>query len=367
MDGPERRRIRVLRLTPSIGETSAPYNQFSLAACDRQDITLCTYFRPGISVPEQMNLFAGDGSLAGFLRALRAALTTHRYDVIHAHLPNVSFLTLLGIMATNRRLMRYTVHTVHSSFSNYGLKNRLMLAPVLAFYRRVVFCSRSSLDSFPVAFRRLAGRRACVVQNGVDVDRIDRSVGIISEYGSDRPFRVVSIGRLIPLKQPLSILSAFRAAGGDAGELVFVGEGNLREQIVAESRRLGLETRVIITGLIERDSVYKQLATADLFVSASIVEGLPVSVLEAMACRCPVVLSDIPPHREIAEAVGSIPLVAPGDMQGFAREIQAYREMLVDERLAIGEACRRAVVAKFSLSMMHKRYDEVYAQIVAGE
>ena len=85
------------------------------------------------------------------------------------------------------------------------------------------------------------------------------------------------------------------------------------------------------------------------------------------ACRCPVLLSDIPPHREIAEGVDFIPLIQPDDEAGFAREIRKFREMPISERTGIGQKCRKLVEERFSLPAMHSRYAEVYVQITGNQ
>lgn len=355
----------VLRLVLSISETSAPHNQFALALSNRYDITICSYFRANIPVPQSLTLFEGDGSLRGFFRALKAALDHKSYDIIHSHSPHVGFLFLVTSVSMQRKTTHPTVHTVHSSYPNYKFRNRLMLIPVFALFRRIVFCSHSSLESFPKFFRRLADDRACVVQNGVDLARIDRAIENSPKRLQSEIFRVVTIGRLITIKRPMSVLHAFQRTGDQASELVFIGEGNLRGLLIAESEKLGLYKRAQITGLIKREAVYEHLAKADLFVSASSVEGLPVSVLEAMASRCPVILSDIPPHREIASGADFIPLIHPDDIEGMAREIERFRQMSSSERAEIGEKCRKIVEERFGLSTMHRRYEEIYAQVMA--
>jgi glycosyltransferase involved in cell wall biosynthesis len=83
-----------------------------------------------------------------------------------------------------------------------------------------------------------------------------------------------------------------------------------------------------------------------------------------MACRCPVILSDIPPHREIAEGVDFIPLIQPDDVAGFAREIRRFREMSPVERAGIGGKCRKLVEEQFSLEAMHTGYEVIYTQII---
>lgn len=354
----------VLHLLLAITETSAPYNEHCLSLAGKRDITICTYFRSDIAPPREIGLFEGDNSLAGFFRALRGALGAKEYDIVHAHTPHVGFLFLIA-NAIDREYVRSTVFTVHSSYRklNYKLRNRLMLIPVFARFQKVVCCSQASYDSFPWFFKRLAGDRLCTVQNGMNIDRVDRVIGNSHPRPRSSDFVITSVGRLIEIKNPLCVLSAFQQCADQASRLVFVGEGPMRDLLVTKRRKSGLEERVELTGLMPRDRVYERLANTDLFISASRGEGLPVAVLEAMACRCPVLLSDIPPHREIAGGT-DLPLIHPDDVAGFAREIRRFRQMSPAERAEIGERGRKLVEERFSLATMHQKYDQVYAQLL---
>jgi glycosyltransferase involved in cell wall biosynthesis len=178
---------------------------------------------------------------------------------------------------------------------------------------------------------------------------------------------VVSVGRLIQVKNPHSALRAFQQSDDQTSRLEFIGEGYLRDALVTESKAHGLGGRVVITGLIPRERVYEHLMKADVFVSTSRVEGLPVAVIEAMACRRPVLLSDIPAHREIAAGANFIPLIGSDDVDGFAREIKRFRQMPALERARIGDKCRKIVEQRFSLTTMHAGYEAVYAQVLGRD
>lgn len=353
--------ISILRLVLSIGETNAAYNQFSLALSDTYDITLCTFFVPDVKPPESITVFGGDNSFIGFFRALKYALAAKEYEIIHAHTPHVGFLFLMFTMFKSRKPMSATFFTLHTSFPNYKLRHKLLSVPVFAFFQRIVCCSQASYDSLPTLYKRLASGGLYVIRNGVDIDRIDHVVGDKRQYLHSDRFSVATVGRLIDLKNPLSALSAFHQAADPDSRLKFIGDGHLRDLLLIKRDAFGRREQVELTGLIRREEVYKDLSKTDLFVSTSRVEGLPVAVLEAMACRCPVVLSDIAAHREIAEGVDFIPLIHPDDVEGLANEIRKVRRMPVAEVAEIGEKCRKLVEERFSLSSMHKAYHELYA------
>lgn len=356
-------KLKVLRLLLTVEETSAPYNQFSRAWANKQKITICTFFPPKIVVDESIMLYSGEGSISGYWRVLRKALADGCYDVIHSHSPHVGFLLVLMCLVTDFKLLRIAVYTVHSSYANYKLRNRLMMLPIFGCMQAIVCCSNASLSSFPSLYKRLGGERLQVIQNGVDLERIQQATHPFSITSDSHPFRLLTVGRLIPLKRPLFLLKVLHQSASSISELVFVGEGSLQAQVEAEITALALDSRVRLTGLLPREAVYKQMQAADVFISVSTIEGLPVAVLEAMANKCPVILSNIPAHAEVAEGVDFIPLIDLDDRQGFTKEIDRFVQMDEADRLAIGEACCRLAQAKFSLQAMYEKYQALYVEI----
>jgi capsular polysaccharide biosynthesis protein len=259
--------------------------------------------------------------------------------------------------------MASAVYTVQNSYQNYRRRSRFVLYPIFATFSRIIVCSNAALGTMPSSLKRLARRRIRVVQNAVDMERIDRTMAAAGGRRSYGGFTVASVGRLIDVKNPGTLMEAFERGAGDDSWLFYVGEGKLRSRLERRAESGGLARRVAFTGLVGRDDVYRYMTAADVCVSTSRGEGLPVAVLEAMACACPVVLSDIPPHREIAEGANFIPLVDPDDVEGFAEEIRRFHQMPPERRAAIGARCRRLVRERFGLPRMHAGIQEVYDEV----
>jgi glycosyltransferase involved in cell wall biosynthesis len=197
----------------------------------------------------------------------------------------------------------------------------------------------------------------------VDLSRIDRVLEQQERRGRTNAFIVVSVGRLIAIKNPCVVLEGVLRGVRPTARLSFVGEGPLEEQLRARAESGPSDLSIELTGLVPRELVYKRLARSDLFVSASLSEGLPVAVLEAMACRCPVVLSDIAAHRDSVGDADFIPLIHPNDVSGFATEVSRFQAMSPLERAQIGDCCRALVEKRFSLAATHEQYEAVYRQV----
>jgi len=137
-----------------------------------------------------------------------------------------------------------------------------------------------------------------VVKCGIDLQAFpERAVQ------PNRPVpRIISVARLSPEKGHVILLEALRMLRdqGVACELQIVGAGPFEDSIRSEEARLGLEGLVSYTGELPPDMVSKLLADADIFCLPSFSEGLPVSVMEAMAIGVPVVSTWISGIPELA-------------------------------------------------------------------
>jgi glycosyltransferase involved in cell wall biosynthesis len=367
MRTPSDAQIAVLHVIVRANATNSQYNEHCLPVLNERRVSVCSLFPAEVTPPPELMMYEGDGTKKGSRRALRTALQMADYDVVHVHAASSAMLTIATYLRT-RRTRRDLVYTVHNSWQNYRLRNRFFLYFIFAFFPTIVVCGNAALESMPRRVRRLFRRKLSVIPNGVDVDRIDRVLDSLDEVDqADNGLVVISVGRLIPLKHPETVLKAFVKAKGTRGELVFVGDGPMRAGMRDWVVQSALHRRVSFTGLIEREKVFPMMSLADVFVSASGGEGLPVSVLEAMACRCPVILSDIPPHREIVKAAPGIPLVPVGDVDGFARSIHRLLELEDEQRHKLGEEQRSCVVNHFSVQAMNNSYGEVYMRIIGGD
>ena len=196
-----------------------------------------------------------------------------------------------------------------------------------------------------------------VIGNAVPLERIRAA------QPAETPDRTVMfVGRLSAEKRLSVLLRGFAAANGTVlGPLLLCGEGPERpalEQLVAE---LGLGERVRFLGF--RPDVWALLQAAAVVVNPSAFEGCPNVVLEAMAAGRPLVVSDIPAHRELLDEQAAW-LVDPEDPAALST---ALGEALADPAEAArrsAEATRR--VEAFTVSRIVEQYEEVYGQVLAA-
>src|SRR5215216_581100 len=219
------RRLSILHIILVLKPTNGQYNEHCLPLMEKRDITICTFFKSDITPPEAITLFDGDSTMMGFFRTAWAALTKREYDIIHVHTPHAGVLLLVALFMFGmyKKLIPTTVHTVQNSYENFKLRNKLLFIPSFVFFRRLVFCSHASYESFPGFFKWLAGDRMHVVQNAVDLNRIDRITKTKSAVGNDQ-FTVTTVG-LIKIKNPITVLDASYQDNNRNTKLIFLGEG----------------------------------------------------------------------------------------------------------------------------------------------
>ncbi|CAM5672990.1 D-inositol-3-phosphate glycosyltransferase [Streptomyces avidinii] len=209
--------------------------------------------------------------------------------------------------------------------------------------------------------------RIVSLPNGVDTDRFrvaDRADGAAraaarARHGVD-PDETVAlfVGRLTSQKRVDLLVDAFSAAKAEGLRLLLVGPSDATYGPAFDTR--GLPAGV--TWLGATTSPERYYALADVYVSTSLAEGMPNSGLEAMASGLPLLLSDIPGHRELVDEGRNGWLVPPG-VADFAT---ALAELPARERLeAMGEESRRRAEVEFALPSVTDRYLRLYRDVLA--
>ena len=173
---------------------------------------------------------------------------------------------------------------------------------------------------------------------------------------------ILYAGRFAPQKN-LPVL--FEALGQvlqtrSAAVAVLCGDGPERPSWANWLRERQLAERVLLPGYAE--NLYGWMKAADLFVFPSRYEGLPNVVLEAMACHCPLVLSDIPEHREVLDERGAV--FVPPDSPDSLAAAMLRRSSTTGRMRAAAEHARQAVL-RYTIPAMVQSYANVYREAVA--
>jgi len=192
--------------------------------------------------------------------------------------------------------------------------------------------------------------RRHAVEMGMRADRI-----VIFPWGVDlehfkhrktntagQPLTILSTRSWEPIYGVEVLAQAFAQAAQTQPELrlVMTGNGSLAGRLHEIFRKTGVQDQVILPGYIRQSELPTYYQSADLYVSASHSDGSSISLLEAMACGCPVLISDIPGNLEWVEDGVQGWIFPDGDNRALAQAIQqAYSSR---SRLAgMGEAARQ--------------------------
>jgi glycosyltransferase involved in cell wall biosynthesis len=172
---------------------------------------------------------------------------------------------------------------------------------------------------------------------------------------------VLFAGRMIDSKNVENLLVALSRVAHD--EVPFTallcGDGPLRPALEGLAAELGIGRRVVFTGNVS--NLWALMKRADAFAFLSRFEGCPIVVMEAMACGCPLVVSDIPAHRELLDDRSACFV----DQEDPARIAEAVKTTLSSDGPARARAhAAQARVAELTVEAMARRYEQMYSRVI---
>ena len=212
-------------------------------------------------------------------------------------------------------------------------------------------------------YRRTHHREVTYIPNGIAPPTARRPARL-GELGVDRPF-VLFVARLVPEKGCHLLVEAWRDLPGDlrsAFQLVVAGDAGFTHGY-AERLRRDAPPGVVFAGYVHGDLLESLYATAAVMVLPSTLEGLSISLLEAMGCGRCCLVSDIPPNVEAAG--GHAALFASGDAADLRRALVG---LLRDEprRRELGQAAAAHARANYDWDRVAAQTAALYREVLAS-
>ncbi len=320
-------------------------------------ITSADDFSRRITAPDVQlfQLHKREGHDLGFYLRLWRLLRQLRPDIVHSR--NLAALEAqictLGLWRTRR------VHGEHGrEIGDVDGSNRkyLMLRRGMRLLIHSYIAVSRDLQQWLISSVGVDERRVTQIYNGVDHQRFHpgtvKPLAILPQRWLEHSDIVIAgtVGRLTPVKDQQTLLRAVAALReqditlGKRLRLILVGDGPLREELVALAETLGLGDVVWFAG--DRSDVPELLQAMDVFVLPSLGEGISNTVLEAMACGLPVIATAVGGNLELVRDGDNGALVPVGDPDALAARLG---ELLNDE-------ARRARAANNALQFVQDHF-----------
>ncbi len=231
-------------------------------------------------------------------------IRSENIQLIHSHTEfNLGISAILAARKFNLPRVQ-TTHTLWEEYTHYIFNGRLINATLVRFFARLLFGGCRGLVAPSAKAANYYGNvlpliPIRVIPNGMDQDQfMKRNYSAAERIEIRRGFGIgpadkviLFVGRIGREKRVLELFEALSPVLRSEPEsrLVFVGDGPLSNELKARSRDQKLEKQIICTGYVEWDAIGGIYSVADLFVTASLSEVHPMTVIEAMICSLPVI------------------------------------------------------------------------------
>ncbi len=309
-----------------------------------------------INFGRKFQLFGNTFCLNMFWKLFR---NRYRYDIIDAH----SHL----FISTNLAAVVRRLGSSPLVITNHGLRSQAVPAWFQEIYLKTIgrftfnsadkvitFTEREKEDMVAVGVKP---EKIVIIPNGVDTEKFHPVV-----FPEPHPFTVIWVGRLAAGKGlKYAILGFEKFLESVPSALMYVvGDGPYLDAAQEYVAGKGLGERIIFTGRVENDEMISYYTRSSVYLMTSMSEGMPRTLLEAMACGLPVVCTDIPQLVPIIEEGGIV--IQKKDLEGV---VEALRVLYDDSNwcLKSGENGRKYVEENLSLQSMNSDTLELYARL----
>ena len=351
------KKLLIGRILLSVSPSSGPFNQFQIPQSNSYDgfYSKCLTLQSTVELGSY-NTYSTDGRLIRFL--IKALVLIRECDILHLHHANLLPFALIAWI--HKKPVCFTLGT---QYYNLSLRHKAFIRIFGKFVTAYIACSSATKNSIPSNLEK----RFRTIRHGVDVLACQTLRQQISKKGRiDGSY--IYAGRLEKTKNVGSMIKAFMSINShDYKKLEIAGKGGEEDSLfnLIHSPSINTESNIEMLGYLKRNDVREKLCRSSFFISLSLSDGMPIAVLEALACGCIPILIDSEPHLELRE-LGfkyiSIKDISSGEV---AKAIRNSINLKDDEKVQI-RSNNLNMLELLSVDKMHRKYEDCYTQIMLG-
>jgi glycosyltransferase involved in cell wall biosynthesis len=306
------------------------------------------------SIPTK-NLETASNALASTIHAL-----FERYDIIHYHAIGPSIFSWIPALCGKKVVA--TIHAPDYRQAKWGMAARMLLR---LGERTAVKSATAAVSVSRLMAERLNtkyDREVTYIPNGAEI--IERPPFSRAEnLGLESGRYILTVGRFIVERGFHTLLEAYGMIDTDL-RLVIVGDARFEEEYASRLRELA-DGRVLFPGYLCGSILDELYAHCAFYVLPSTVEGLPISLIEAMSHSRPVLVSDIPENLEVAGGIAKT--FEAGDSGDLARSMRDMLETGEEELVERGRRGLERVMSEYTWDGVADRLERLYLECVGGE
>ena len=284
-------------------------------------------------------------------------------DIVHTHNFDSG---LYGILGAKIGKVPVIVHGEHGSFLQNSPR-RNQIGKWVCRKSDYIITMSSNLEEKLKSEWQIVDDKISYILNGLDYNKFaksDKSDSLKNNLGINPDSIVIgTVGRLVPVKDYATLIDAFALLKKrvQKSQLVFIGDGPLKNNLIEQAKKLGILDSVKMLGT--RDDVAELLHIFDVFCLTSLTEGNSNTILEAMAAGLPIVATNVGGTPEIIQSGVNGILVPPRDPNAL---MEAIHKVITNRTLAsqFGTSAQQWVQKERSLERMVQQYMDVYQSLL---
>lgn len=296
---------------------------------------------------------------------IKKIISKNNYKVIHCQSPVGGVLARFAAIKNRKKGTKviYTAHGFHF-YKGASMKNWLIYYPLEKFLSMftdvIITINKEDYNRSQNFFSREKIYIPGIGINLKAINNIKKEEKCFKENFliSNDEFIVTSVGELNKNKNHETVIKALSLVNIPF-KYIICGSGEEEENLWNIAKNLGLESRVIIAGY--RDDVINIVKNSDLFVFPSKREGLPVSLMEAMACGKPVVCSKIRGNTDLIDEAKGGYLISNNSIEGYSKKIlEIYNSKKIQKEFSYYNSDK---IREFDIDVIDKKMSNIYSNV----